>query len=85
MYLNNVYHKEKPWESIYSLFDECNQMIKILNNTKHKYLYKYMIELFNNKENCNDYGILADYLVYSNRYKIIYGDKEITSRISKTF
>jgi broad specificity phosphatase PhoE len=81
----NFYHKKNPYENIQELILECHDMLKLLEKTEEKYLYKYMIEIFNNKEKCSDYELLEKYIFYSERYKIIYGDKEITRKYPSIF
>lgn len=71
------YHKKNPYESIPELFNECFEMLNILNDTEHTYLYKLMIELFNDKIKCSKYVKLFMYLIETHRYKIIYGKHEL--------
>lgn len=75
--LNNNYYKENPYNSIQSLFTECNEMLNFLNKTKKTYLYQYLIEIFNDKEKCSDYDLFLKYITENKRYKIMYNDKEI--------
>lgn len=83
--LENEHHKEKPEASIEDMFRECNNVLKILHHTKHKYLYKYMIELFNDKDKCINYGILYDSIIANTKYKIKYGKKEIIREYTSWF
>lgn len=64
-----------PKKRINGLFDEINQVLKILLKTKKKYLIDYMIELF--KSNCADCMILLKYLCYNYYYKIVWKKKII--------
>jgi F0F1-type ATP synthase delta subunit len=78
MHFNNVYQKENPYGSINSLFNECIEMLNFLNKTQEKYLYKYLIEIFKDTQKCRQYNSFTRYIVENQRYKIIYGEKEIT-------
>ncbi len=73
-----LYYKENPRADIKDLMAEATKVISILGKTKQKYLYKYMIELFNDQTKCDDYGVLFDELFATNIYKIVYKNKEIT-------
>lgn len=75
-----TYYKKDPYSAIPDLFTECYEMLNILNeseNSKHKYLYELMINLFKDKNECSKYLKLFMYLVESIRYKIIYGNNVI--------
>jgi hypothetical protein len=78
MHFNNVYQKENPYGSIQSLFNECIEMLNFLNKTQEIYLYKYLIEIFKDEIKCKQYNLFTRYIVENQRYKIIYGEQEIT-------
>ena len=83
--LENEYHKENPEKDIENMFRECNQVLAILHDTKQKYLYKLLIDLFNDKDKCNNYGILYDSIIANNKYKIKYGNKVIIREYTSLF
>lgn len=83
MYDYNEYYVEKPEYSVDGLFQECKIVLDLLNKTKHKYLYQYMIELF--KHNCQDYLQIDDYIVNNLRYKIIYKEHTVTRHYIQHF
>ncbi len=66
---------EDPKKRINGLFDEINQVLKVLFKTKKKYLLDYIVELF--KSNCSECVILLKYLCYNYNYKIIWNKKII--------
>jgi hypothetical protein len=77
-------YKERPFESIPELFQECYYVLSILNNTKFTYLYELLVDLFRiqNKEN---YLKLIQFLSESYRHKIIYGEQEVTRTYNMDF
>ncbi len=70
----------EPKNKVFELFEECNNVIKLLLDSKEIYLYKYMINLFMNKNTCKDYISLVDYLCMNNVYKIKYKNKVIEKK-----
>ena len=52
-------------------------MLELFNNVKYKYLYKFMIYLFNDKEKCIKLDLINRYLIDNQKNKIIYKNIEI--------
>jgi hypothetical protein len=78
-------YKDKPFEIIPELFQECYYVLSILNNSSHIYLYELLVELFKNSDKLNLYSKLIQYLTESYRHKIIYGDSEVTRTYNMDF
>ena len=75
----NYYYQHDPEEDISKIFNDCFQILKILNKTKQKYLYKYLIELFNDKKKCLDYLTITNYFE-QNKFNIISYKKKVIKR-----
>jgi len=73
---NNIWYKEKPNESLIELFTETKLMLELFNNSDFKYLYKFMLYLFTDKEKCAKLDLIFKYLINNITYKIVY--KKIT-------
>jgi len=70
---NNIWYADNPKELINNIIIEINIMLELFNNVNDKYLYKFMIYLFNNKENCYKYDLINKYIINSDYInKIIY-------------
>ena len=52
-------------------------MLELFNNIKEKYLHKFMISLFNDKEKCIKLDLINKYLIDNQKSKIIYKNIEI--------
>lgn len=74
---DNFWYKENPKDSIIELFIETKLMLELFNNIKEKYLYKFMIFLFNDKEKCIKLDLINKYLINNQTSKIIYKNIEI--------
>jgi len=74
---SNFWYKENPSESILDLFIETKSMLELFNNIKDKYLHKFMISLFNDKEKCIKLDLINKYLIDNQKSKIIYKNIEI--------
>ena len=73
------YYQNNPKEDIPQIFRDCYLILNILNNTKEKLLYKYLIKLFNDKNKCNDYITIWEYFE-QNKYNIISYKKKVVKR-----
>ena len=73
----NFWYKENPIELIIDLFIETKSMLELFNNVKDKYLHKFMISLFNDKEKCIKLDLINKYLIDNLINKIIYKNIEI--------
>lgn len=72
-----TYLEPNPKDSIQEIFEECNEVLEILNENKdNKYLYEILIDLF--KTNCEDYYTLYTYIISNQRKKLTYGEIEIS-------
>lgn len=81
--VNEIYY-ENPIREIGNLFQECVEVLKILNKyKKEKYFYQILIKTFN--DSCDEYGILSKYIVNNTRNKIIYNKKTIKREYYKYF
>lgn len=58
-----------------NLVKECDIILGIIKNTKHKYLYKLMIELFNDQQKCKSYIDIMNYIIHNQFYMIKYGKR----------
>ena len=74
---SNFWYKENASEAIMELINETKLMLELFNNVKYKYLYKFMIYLFNDKEKCIKLDLINKCLIDSQRSKIIYKNIEI--------
>ena len=72
----NIWYKDKSHDSLIELFTETKLMIELLKNANFKYLYKFMLFLFNDKEKCIKLDSIYKYIIGNRTYKIIY--KNIT-------
>lgn len=82
----NYRYPENVRTSIDALFVECRQMLEILNMNDETYMYKLLINAFNDNKKCGDeYVVLMDYLVYNMTYSIEYKDKSIEREHLKLF
>lgn len=70
-----VYLTDKEYELLH-IFTICNNILKLIKNTKHKYLYKLMIESINENK-CEIYNQIMHYIIHNNLYLIKYGNKII--------
>jgi hypothetical protein len=68
----NMWYKENPNDSISDLFNETKTMLELFNDCKDKYLYKFMISLFNDKDKCMKLDLINKYLIDNRINKIIY-------------
>lgn len=73
----NYWYKENPSESILDLFIETKSMLELFDNSKDKYLHKFMISLFNDNEKCIKLDLINKYLIDNQKSKIIYKNIEI--------
>ncbi len=64
-----------PKIKIHELFNECDNVIRLLLKSDEKYLYKYMIKLATDKKLCEEYVKLVDNLCLNQIYKIKYKNK----------
>lgn len=67
-------------------FNECIKVLEILNKNKNKdkeFLYEILIYLF--KNSCEDYSKIYDYIIGTNRIKMIYGKNIIEKKYIKDF
>jgi len=75
---SNYFKKENPAmsENILSLFVECLDIFKIINEyKKFTMFYELLVYLFNYR--CEHYNVLNKYILNSSRIKIKYGSKTI--------
>jgi hypothetical protein len=68
----NIWNIKIMSDTMPSLFNQIYRMIGLLNNTKQKYLYQLMIDLFNDKINCVKYDLIERYIIHNDIFKIIY-------------
>ena len=68
------YIKQKDVKSkLLSLINDINSLFEIFKGNKHTFLYKLMIELFNEPKNVLDYKQIDDLIIKNNIYMIKYG------------
>lgn len=73
-----IYVKQKDVKSkLLDLVSEINDLFEVLKKTKHTYLYKLMIELFNDPKKCSGYNQIMDYIIRNRLYMIKYGKNVI--------
>ncbi len=71
-----TYQEPNPKDSIGDIFEECNEVLEILNeHTDTKYFYEILINLF--KKKCEQYYILYTHIISNQRKKLVYGNIEI--------
>jgi hypothetical protein len=81
---NKEYYLEKPEQKIYEIYDECINVLTLLNKYKYiNYLYKILIKIFKNK--CNEYTIIDENIINNERKKIIYNNIVIERKYVSDF
>lgn len=80
MWDNDYFYKPKDENRSYliELISSLENVLRIFNNSKNTLLYKLMIELFNDKKKCIDYGIIMKNIINNRLYLIKYKNKKIT-------
>ena len=70
----NFYYKKKDdnKEYLITLLSDINDTLELFNNSKQTLLYKLMIELFNNRDNCDKYLKLIKNVIDNRLYFIKY-------------
>ena len=69
-----LYVKQSDVKSkLLNLVGEINSLFEVLKKTKHTFLYKLMIELFNDPKKCSGYKQINDYIIGNELYMIKYG------------
>jgi len=83
-FCDDEYYKEDSIKHVSDYFNECIKVLSILNKYKDKqFLFEILIYLF--KNSCEDYIKIYDYLIATNRIKIIYGKKVIEKKYIRDF
>lgn len=72
-----VYDQYDPYVDLPYVFQICSNVLNILRKTKKKYLYEYLVELFNDFSRCHEYNTLYKFLTNSKFYNIIYKKENI--------
>ena len=83
---NFEYVKQSDVKSkLLNLVGEINSLFEILRKTKNTFLYKLMIELFNDPKKCSGYKRINDLIIKNNIYMIKYGKNIIKFDYNKIF
>jgi hypothetical protein len=70
---NNYWFNEEI--DIDKLYTETKSMLELLSNVKEQYIYKTIINLFNDKEKCDKLNLIDKYIINGFQYNIIYAPK----------
>lgn len=74
-----------PKSNVNKIIDKLFNMLEILKNITNEYFYQYLIDCFNNPNNCKKYNDILQYLTLDGIYMIKYKDKEIKNNFDLYF
>lgn len=80
-----TYYESNPHLDTMNLIYECKAVLDILHMSDKEFLYEYLIELFNNPIHCERYIILMNFLMFTDRYKISVGNKNVSRTYPQLF
>ena len=80
MWDNDYFYKPKDENRkiLIELIFTLENLLRIFNSSKNTLLYKLMIEIFNDKNKCFNYGIIMENILNNNLCQIKYKNKKIT-------